>query len=127
MLEVNLRASRTIPFLCKSTGVPFVKIATRTLLGESLDSQSYPFMCTPSLVSIKKPIFSCHKFPEATLKSTMEMRSTGEIMAIGKSRKEALRKLQQVPCLDIKLYPLQQLTPNIKELCVGADQWKNHI
>lgn len=115
MLEVNLRASRTIPFLCKSTGVPFVKIATRTLLGESLDSQSYPFMCTPSLVSIKKPIFSCHKFPEATLKSTMEMRSTGEIMAIGKSRQEALRKLQQVPYQDIKLYPLQQLTPNIKE------------
>jgi carbamoyl-phosphate synthase large subunit len=98
VLEVNPRASRTLPFVAKSTGVPWARIATRVMLGESLQNvlaeygvQKTPF---PAHTSIKAPVFPFSKFPGVDVILGPEMRSTGEAMAIAPTFGQAFAKAQ---------------------------------
>ncbi len=83
VLEVNPRASRTVPFVSKATGVPLAKIATRVMLGEKLSRMSIGDMPLHSdRVAIKESIFPFNKFPKTNIFLGPEMRSTGEVMGI---------------------------------------------
>ena len=92
-LEANPRASRTIPFVSKSVGIPFVKIAVKAVLGESLKDQGISLLNNPSLFAIKVPIFSFSKFPGVNKGLGIEMKSTGEAMTLGSSFEEAMHKI----------------------------------
>lgn len=92
-LEANPRASRTIPFLSKASGVAFVKIATRVILGIPLKVQGYDSMLKYPFIAIKKPVFSFNKLPHSSQVLGPEMKSTGEVMAIGQTLEEAFLKL----------------------------------
>jgi carbamoyl-phosphate synthase large subunit len=94
VLEVNPRASRTIPFISKVTGVPMVGIATRVMLGVSLGEQGYSSGLLPSkkLVAIKAPVFSMSKLVGVDTYLGPEMKSTGEVMGIDYTFNAALAK-----------------------------------
>ncbi|HEV8192538.1 MAG TPA: ATP-grasp domain-containing protein, partial [Ktedonobacterales bacterium] len=97
VLEVNPRASRTVPFLSKVTGVPMVAIATRIMLGQSLAEQGYsglPGNLWPvqPLVAVKGPVFSMAKIIGAETALSPEMKSTGEVMGIDRTYPAALKK-----------------------------------
>jgi carbamoyl-phosphate synthase large subunit len=95
VLEVNPRASRTVPFLSKVTGVPMVKLATRVMLGEKLDSMGWSTGLVPppkDLVAVKAPVFSMNKLPAVDSYLGPEMKSTGEAIGIATTLNEALRK-----------------------------------
>jgi len=94
MLEVNPRASRTIPFISKVTGVPMVRIATKVMLGISLSEQGYKTgLCREkSLVSVKAPVFSMSKLTGVDTYLSPEMKSTGEVMGIDLTYEAALAK-----------------------------------
>jgi carbamoyl-phosphate synthase large subunit len=94
VLEVNPRASRTIPFISKITGVPMVGIATRVMLGVSLKEQGYSSGLLPSkkLVAIKAPVFSMSKLVGVDTYLGPEMKSTGEVMGIDYTFNAALAK-----------------------------------
>jgi len=84
VLEVNPRASRTVPFLSKVTGVPMVRVATNIMLGKSLAEQGYAggLWPVPPLVGVKAPVFSMAKLPGVDTFLGPEMKSTGEVMGI---------------------------------------------
>jgi carbamoyl-phosphate synthase large subunit len=94
VLEVNSRASRTVPFISKVTGVPMVKIATRVMLGKSLKEQGYFTGLWPKqkLIAIKAPVFSMSKLTGVDTYLGPEMKSTGEVMGIDYSFESALAK-----------------------------------
>jgi carbamoyl-phosphate synthase large subunit len=94
VLEVNPRASRTVPFLSKVTGVPMVKLATRVMLGEKLDAMGWKTGLIPprDLVAVKAPVFSMNKLPAVDSYLGPEMKSTGEAIGIARTLNEALRK-----------------------------------
>jgi carbamoyl-phosphate synthase large subunit len=94
VLEANPRASRTVPFLSKVTGVPMVTVATRVMLGASLRELGYEgeLWPTPPLVAIKAPVFSMGKLRGAETALGPEMKSTGEVMGIDFSYRAALQK-----------------------------------
>jgi carbamoyl-phosphate synthase large subunit len=94
LLEVNPRASRTVPFVSKATGVPLAKIAARVMVGESLESQGYVDQCKPEFFSVKESVFPFIKFPGADPILGPEMKSTGEVMGVGRSFGEAYAKAQ---------------------------------
>jgi carbamoyl-phosphate synthase large subunit len=94
LLEVNPRASRTIPFVSKATGVPLAKIAARAMVGESLDQQGFVNQRKPPYYSVKESVFPFNKFPGADPILGPEMKSTGEVMGIGRSFGEAYAKAQ---------------------------------
>jgi carbamoyl-phosphate synthase large subunit len=83
VLEVNPRASRTVPFLAKATGVPLAQIAAKCMIGQSLEEQGYTKERIPSYVAVKKPVFPFTKFPGTDPILGPEMRSTGEAMGLG--------------------------------------------
>jgi len=97
VLEVNPRASRTIPFISKVTGVPMVKVATKVMLGQTLKEQGYKTGLWPrqKLVAIKAPVFSMSKLIGVDTYLGPEMKSTGEIMGIDYSYDAALAKALQ--------------------------------
>lgn len=94
VIEVNPRASRTVPFMSKITGINMVEYATRIALGETLQSMGLPTgLVTPrNYVAIKAPIFSFSKLGLVEIKLGPEMKSTGEVMGIGHTYQEALYK-----------------------------------
>ena len=94
IIEVNPRASRTVPFLSKVTGVPMVKVATRVMLGQSLKEQGYGSGLWPvkKLVAIKAPVFSMSKLTGVDTYLGPEMKSTGEVMGIDYTYEAALAK-----------------------------------
>lgn len=94
VLEVNPRASRTIPFISKVTGVPMVRIATKVMLGVTLKEQGYKTGLWPKqkLVGIKAPVFSMSKLAGVDSYLGPEMKSTGEVMGIDYSFEAALAK-----------------------------------
>jgi carbamoylphosphate synthase large subunit/very-short-patch-repair endonuclease len=94
VIEANPRASRTVPFLSKVTGVPMVTLATRIMLGESLHEQGYRDGLWPRqpLVAVKAPVFSMSKIRGAEAALGPEMKSTGEVMGIDRSYEPALMK-----------------------------------
>jgi carbamoyl-phosphate synthase large subunit len=94
LLEVNPRASRTVPFVSKATGVPLAKIAARVMVGESLEKQGYVNQRVPEYFSVKESVFPFIKFAGADPILGPEMKSTGEVMGIGRSFGEAYAKAQ---------------------------------
>jgi carbamoyl-phosphate synthase large subunit len=94
VLEANPRASRTVPFVSKATGVPLVKIALRVMLGEPLDSFGLPDELPVSVVSVKVPVFPFVKFTGVDTLLGPEMKSTGEVMGISTEFGNAFAKGQ---------------------------------
>ncbi len=94
LLEVNPRASRTIPFVSKAIGVPLAKIAAKVMVGESLAKQGFVNQRVPEYFSVKEAVFPFVKFPGADPILGPEMKSTGEVMGIGRSFGEAYAKAQ---------------------------------
>jgi carbamoyl-phosphate synthase large subunit len=94
VLEVNPRASRTIPFVSKAIGVPLASYAARVMLGEKLDSLGFTEEIAPPYVSVKEAVFPFNKFPGTDPVLGPEMRSTGEVMGISDSFGGAFAKSQ---------------------------------
>jgi carbamoyl-phosphate synthase large subunit len=94
ILEVNPRASRTVPFVSKAVGQPLAKIAARVMAGRSLAEQGVTGFDTPPYFSVKESVFPFAKFPEADPILGPEMKSTGEVMGTGRSFGEAYAKAQ---------------------------------
>jgi carbamoyl-phosphate synthase large subunit len=108
ILEVNPRASRTVPYLSKITGVPMVKVATQVMLGQSLSSLGYStglFAGGPGSevphVSVKAPVFSFAKLLAVDVNLGPEMKSTGEIMGIDRDYPRALYKAMVAAGIDV--------------------------
>jgi carbamoyl-phosphate synthase large subunit len=94
LLEVNPRASRTIPFVSKAIGIPLAKIAARVMVGQSLAKQGYVNQRIPEYFSVKESVFPFIKFPGTDPILGPEMKSTGEVMGVGRSFGEAYAKAQ---------------------------------
>jgi carbamoyl-phosphate synthase large subunit len=94
VLEVNPRASRTVPFVSKATGMPLAKIAARCMAGISLDEQGIGAEVIPPYFSVKEAVFPFVKFPGVDTLLGPEMKSTGEVMGVGHSFGEAFVKSQ---------------------------------
>lgn len=94
VIEVNPRASRTVPYISKVSNVPIVDIATRIMLGEKLKDLGYGtgVYKEPEMVSVKVPVFSTQKLPRVEVSLGPEMKSTGEVLGVGKNVHEALYK-----------------------------------
>jgi carbamoyl-phosphate synthase large subunit len=92
ILEVNPRASRTVPFVSKATGVPLAKVAARCMVGRSLVEQGMTKEVIPSYYSVKEAIFPFAKFQNVDPILGPEMRSTGEVMGVGPSFGEAFAR-----------------------------------
>lgn len=93
VLEVNPRASRTVPFIAKATGLSLAKIAARCMVGVSLKQQNATTDCiTTAYFAVKEPVFPFNKFPEVDPILGPEMRSTGEAMGIARSFGQAFEK-----------------------------------
>jgi carbamoyl-phosphate synthase large subunit len=94
VLEVNPRASRTVPFVSKATGIQLAKVAARCMAGQSLDSQGIGAEVNPPYFSVKEAVFPFVKFPGVDTILGPEMKSTGEVMGVGKTFGEAFVKSQ---------------------------------
>ncbi len=94
VLEVNPRASRTVPFVSKATGLQLAKIAARCMVGCSLEQQRVPEEVVPGYFSVKEAVFPFVKFPGVDPILGPEMKSTGEVMGVGRSFGEAFVKSQ---------------------------------
>ena len=94
VLEVNPRASRTVPFVSKATGIQLAKVAARCMVGQSLASQGIRDEVTPPYFSVKEAVFPFVKFPGVDTILGPEMKSTGEVMGVGKTFGEAFVKSQ---------------------------------
>ena len=93
VLEVNPRASRTVPYVGKATGLPLAKIAARCMVGKSLKQQGVEEI-TPSYFSVKEAVFPFARFPGVDTILGPEMKSTGEVMGVGETFGEAFVKSQ---------------------------------
>ncbi|HEZ2775042.1 TPA: carbamoyl phosphate synthase large subunit, partial [Neisseria meningitidis] len=94
VLEVNPRASRTVPFVSKATGVPLAKVGARCMAGISLKEQGVEKEVVPDFYAVKEAVFPFIKFPGVDTILGPEMRSTGEVMGVGASFGEAYYKAQ---------------------------------
>ena len=94
VIEVNPRASRTIPYISKVTGVPMVELATKIMVGSSLKELGYgtELYHIPPYFAVKVPVFSFEKLNDVNSQLGPEMKSTGEVLGVGKNLKEALFK-----------------------------------
>ena len=94
VLEVNPRASRTIPFVSKATGVPLAKLATKVMLGRTLKELGLTAEIVPAHISVKEAVLPFDRFPDVDLLLGPEMKSTGEVMGIGSDFGSAYAKAQ---------------------------------
>ena len=94
VLEVNPRASRTVPFVSKAIGVPLAKLATRVMLGKTLGELSFTETIIPKHVCVKEAVFPFNRFPGVDIILGPEMKSTGEVMGIDHSFGLAFAKAQ---------------------------------
>ena len=94
VLEVNPRASRTVPFVSKATGRPLAKVAARCMVGQTLKEQGELEEIVPDFYSVKEAVFPFNKFPGVDPALGPEMKSTGEVMGVGKTFAEAFAKAQ---------------------------------
>jgi carbamoyl-phosphate synthase large subunit len=94
VLEVNPRASRTVPIISKVTGVPMVSLATRVMLGETLDGMGYKhgLLPPPAFTTVKGPVFSFEKLHQVDISLGPEMKSTGEVLGLDMTFADALYK-----------------------------------
>ncbi len=95
VLEVNPRASRTIPFVSKAIGVPLAKLAARVMAGKTLTELGYTSEIEPPYFSVKAPVFPFNRFPGANSRLGPEMKSTGEVMGIDYDVSRAFAKAQK--------------------------------
>jgi len=105
VLEANLRASRTVPFVSKAVGVPLVQIGTRVMIGDRLTDLGYPGVYrlpSPPRVAVKAPVFSMEKLVRAEAALGPEMKSTGEVMGLGADAPAALRRALIAAGLEVK-------------------------
>ena len=101
VLEVNPRASRTVPFVSKAVGLPFAKIAVNCMAGKSLAEQGVSRVTPPAYYCVKESVFPFIKFPGVDPLLGPEMKSTGEVMGVGKTFGEAFAKGQLAAGEDI--------------------------
>jgi len=101
VLEVNPRASRTVPFVSKAIGVPLAKIAARCMAGQSLASQNILRETIPPYFSVKEAIFPFAKFQNVDPILGPEMRSTGEVMGVGRSFPEAFGRAEEAASIRV--------------------------
>ena len=94
VLEVNPRASRTVPFVSKATGVQLAKVAARCMVGDTLDAQGIGAEVTPPYFCVKEAVFPFVKFPGVDTILGPEMKSTGEVMGVGKTFGQAYIKAE---------------------------------
>jgi carbamoyl-phosphate synthase large subunit len=94
VLEVNPRASRTVPFVSKATGVPLAKLATKVMLGRSLKELGLTAEIVPAHLSVKEAVLPFDRFPDVDILLGPEMKSTGEVMGIGPDFGSAYAKAQ---------------------------------
>src|SRR6185503_19273220 len=94
VLEVNPRASRTVPFVSKATSIPLAKVAARCMAGRSLADQGITKEVIPPYFSVKEAVFPFNKFPGVDTILGPEMKSTGEVMGVGRTFGEAFVKSQ---------------------------------
>ncbi|GKX28021.1 carbamoyl-phosphate synthase (glutamine-hydrolyzing) [Vallitalea longa] len=94
IIEVNPRSSRTVPYISKVTGVPMIDLATKVMLGSKLEDLGYGtgVYKEADTIAIKVPVFSTQKLPDVEVSLGPEMRSTGEVLGVGKTFEEALFK-----------------------------------
>ena len=94
IIEVNPRASRTVPYISKVSGVPIVDLATKCMLGAKLKDLGYGtgIYKTPELIAVKVPVFSMSKLARVDVSLGPEMKSTGEVLGVGETLEEALYK-----------------------------------
>lgn len=94
IIEVNPRSSRTVPYISKVTGVKIIDIATKVMLGEKLKNIGITeeIAKEPKIISVKVPVFSTEKLPQVEVSLGPEMRSTGEVLGLGKDFKSAMYK-----------------------------------
>jgi carbamoyl-phosphate synthase large subunit len=103
VLEVNPRASRTVPFVSKATGIPLAKLATRVIMGEQLTALGLTEEVTPSHISVKESVFPFARFPGVDTILGPEMKSTGEVMGMDRSFGLAFAKAQLAAGQDLPL------------------------
>jgi len=113
VLEVNPRASRTVPFVSKATGLQLAKIAARCMAGQSLASQGVTKEIIPPYFSVKEAVFPFNKFPGVDTILGPEMKSTGEVMGVGKTFEEAFVKSQMAA--SVKLPTSGKVFISVKE------------
>jgi len=101
VLEVNPRASRTVPFVSKATGVPLAKIAARCMVGNGLSDQGFMREVIPASYAVKEAVFPFIKFPGVDPILGPEMKSTGEVMGVGATFGEAYAKAQLAASVDL--------------------------
>lgn len=101
VLEVNPRASRTVPFVSKAIGVPLAKIAARCMAGQSLSSQNITREIIPNYYSVKEAIFPFAKFQNVDPILGPEMRSTGEVMGVGRTFVEAFGRAEEAASIKV--------------------------
>jgi carbamoyl-phosphate synthase large subunit len=94
VLEVNPRASRTVPYVSKATGIPLAKVAARCMVGKTLAGQGVTHEVIPPYFAVKEAVFPFIKFPGVDTILGPEMKSTGEVMGVGQSFAEAFVKSQ---------------------------------
>jgi carbamoyl-phosphate synthase large subunit len=94
ILEVNPRASRTVPFVSKAIGVPLAQIATKIMLGHTLEGLGFTEQIIPKHISVKEAVFPFQRFPNVDVGLGPEMKSTGEVMGIDSSFGAAFAKAQ---------------------------------
>ena len=101
IIEVNPRASRTVPFVSKAIGVPLAKLAARIMAGENLKDLGYTKEIIPPYWAVKESVFPFNRFPGSPIMLSPEMRSTGEVMGLDKDLGVAFAKSQMAakPCL----------------------------
>lgn len=94
VIEVNPRSSRTVPYISKVTGVPVAELATRVMLGEKLKDMGFAtgLYRAKDIVAVKVPVFSFEKLPLVEVSLGPEMKSTGEVLGLGRTLSEALYK-----------------------------------
>ncbi len=127
VLEVNPRASRTVPFVSKATGLNLAQVAVRVMVGKSLDEQEVTSEPTPTYVSVKEAVFPFAKFPGVDIVLGPEMRSTGEVMGIdmdfaGAFAKSQLAALSRLPTggtvfVSVAQRDRQAVVPIAQRLC----------
>ncbi|MCX7816484.1 MAG: carbamoyl-phosphate synthase large subunit [Syntrophales bacterium] len=103
VLEVNPRASRTVPFVSKATGIPLAKIATKIMLGKSLEELRFTKTVWPKHISVKEAVFPFKRFPNVDVLLGPEMKSTGEVMGIGSDFGIAFAKSQMATGMNLPL------------------------
>jgi carbamoyl-phosphate synthase large subunit len=113
VLEVNPRASRTVPFVSKVTGLPLAKVAARCMAGRTLAEQGVTREIVPGYYSVKEAIFPFAKFQGVDPILGPEMRSTGEVMGVGRNFGEAFAKAHEAA--NIKAPPLGKVFVSVRD------------